>query len=66
MKVCVYCASSSKIDPAFFRATEELAGLLVQYNMDVVYGGGAYGLMGKLADVVPAHGGNIKGIMPTV
>ena len=64
MKVCVYCASSSKIDPAYFRATEELAGLLVQHNMDVVYGGGAYGLMGKLADVVLAHGGKIKGIMP--
>lgn len=64
MKICVYCASSSKIDPVYFAATERLAALLVQNKMDVVYGGGAYGLMGKLADVVLEHGGNIKGIMP--
>lgn len=64
MKVCVYCASSSKIDQAYFAATEELATSLVQHKIDVVYGGGAYGLMGKLADVILELGGNIKGIMP--
>lgn len=64
MKVCVYCASSSKIDQAYFSATEKLAALLVTNKIDVVYGGGAYGLMGKLADVILEFGGNIKGIMP--
>lgn len=64
MKVCVYCASSSKIDQAYFSATEKLAALLVTNKIDVVYGGGAYGLMGKLADVILELGGNIKGIMP--
>ncbi|MFZ1704498.1 MAG: TIGR00730 family Rossman fold protein [Saprospiraceae bacterium] len=64
MRVCVYCASSSKIDEIYFRETEKLAGLLVENNIDVVYGGGAYGLMGKLADVILEKGGKIKGIMP--
>lgn len=64
MKICVYCASSAKIDPVYFEATEKLAIALVKENIEVVYGGGAVGLMGKLADTVLEHGGKIKGIMP--
>jgi uncharacterized protein (TIGR00730 family) len=36
----------------------------VNANIEVVYGGGAVGLMGKLADTIIEHGGKIKGIMP--
>ncbi len=64
MKICVYCASSAKIDNVYFEATEKLAIQLVNANVEVVYGGGAVGLMGKLADTVIEHGGKIKGIMP--
>lgn len=64
MKICVNCASSAKIDPVYFDATGRLAKLFVESNVEVVYGGGAVGLMGKLADTVIEHGGKIKGIMP--
>ncbi|MDP3148216.1 MAG: TIGR00730 family Rossman fold protein [Ignavibacteria bacterium] len=64
MKICVYCASSSKIDSSFFDATEKLAIEFVKENIEIVYGGGATGLMGKLADTIIEHGGKIKGIMP--
>jgi uncharacterized protein (TIGR00730 family) len=64
MRVCVYCASSSKIDESYFEATEELAVEMAKENIEVVYGGGAYGLMGRLADVILENGGKIKGIMP--
>jgi uncharacterized protein (TIGR00730 family) len=37
---------------------------LVKSDVEVVYGGGGHGLMGKLADTVLAEGGKIKGIMP--
>ena len=63
-KVCVYCASSDKIDPKYFEATETVARALVKNNTTVVYGGGARGLMGKLADTVLAEKGRIIGIMP--
>lgn len=63
-RVCVYCASSPKVDIVYFEATERLAKIFVQHNIGVVYGGGAVGLMGKLADTVLAHGGKITGIMP--
>lgn len=64
IKICVYCASSSKIDNCFFDATEKLAIEFVKENIEIVYGGGATGLMGKLADTIIEHGGKIKGIMP--
>ena len=64
MKICVFCASSTKIAPFYFEETTKLAKAFVQSNIEVVYGGGAYGLMGKLADVVLKEGGKIKGIMP--
>jgi len=64
MQVCVYCASSAQIHPDYFRATEELAKSFVDHECQVVFGGGSSGLMGKLADAVIEHGGQIKGIMP--
>jgi len=64
MKVCIYCASSSKLNPIYFQAAENLAKELVAKKMSVVYGGGATGLMGKIADTVIAEGGKIKGVMP--
>ncbi len=64
MKVCVYCASSAKIADEYFKATEAVARELVQNDIEVIFGGGATGLMGQLADTVLKHGGKIKGIMP--
>ena len=63
-KICVYCASSPNIKQSFFDATETLAKLFVENNIELVFGGGAQGLMGKLADTVIKHNGKIKGIMP--
>jgi uncharacterized protein (TIGR00730 family) len=64
MRICIYCASSAKIDEIYFEATERLAKILVNSGVQVIYGGGGHGLMGKLADTVLAQGGQIKGIMP--
>lgn len=63
-KVCVYCASSDKIDQKYFEATKTLAKALTKNNTTVVYGGGARGLMGQLADTVIEEKGRIIGIMP--
>ena len=63
-RIAVYCASSSKVSDQYFSHTEQLARLLVENNFEVVYGGGAVGLMGKLADTVLATGGKITGVIP--
>lgn len=64
MKICVYCASSARVNKSYFEATEKLAKEFVKANIEVIYGGGGIGLMGHLADTVIENGGKIKGIMP--
>ena len=63
-RICVYCASSARVDSIYFEATERLAIDFAQNNVGVVYGGGAIGLMGRLADVVIREGGHIRGVIP--
>ncbi len=63
-RICVYCASSSKIDKSYFDAAERLAVQLVSHDVTVVYGGGAAGLMGRIADTVIEHGGHVVGVIP--
>jgi uncharacterized protein (TIGR00730 family) len=62
--LCVYCGSNSGSDPAFAAATRELARHLVERDVRVVYGGGAVGLMGTLADATLAAGGTVVGVIP--
>jgi uncharacterized protein (TIGR00730 family) len=62
--VCIYCASSRDIHPDYFKAAERLAEILVAHDIQVIFGGGAVGLMGQIADTVLKLGGKITGIMP--
>ena len=64
MIICVYSASSASVAPIYFDATERLAKEFVKAKVSVVYGGGAIGLMGCLADAVIAEGGTIRGVIP--
>ncbi|HPX05493.1 MAG TPA: TIGR00730 family Rossman fold protein [Tenuifilaceae bacterium] len=64
MRICVFCASSAKVDKAYFDATKRLAEILAKQNHTIVYGGGSAGLMGCLADTALLHGGDVEGILP--
>lgn len=64
-KVTVFCASSAKLAPKYFEATKLIAEVLVANNTTLIYGGGAVGLMGQLADTVIEKKGKIIGIMPS-
>lgn len=63
--ICVYCASSEQIDPSYHEAAKNLGKHLAKENKQVVYGGGARGSMGALADGVRSGQGRIIGIIPT-
>ena len=65
MTVCVFASSSSLINSEYAMAASNLGLLLTQARMDVVYGGGGIGLMGKLADAVLENGGKITGVIPS-
>jgi uncharacterized protein (TIGR00730 family) len=64
MNVCVFAASSSRIDGAFSDAAFELGSMLAEAGMTIIYGGGGIGLMGKLADAALEKGGGITGVIP--
>ncbi len=63
-KVCVYCASSKQAHPHYYRSAAELGILLAQNGIEIVYGGGAVGSMGALADGALAAQGKVTGIIP--
>lgn len=63
-QICVYCASSPEIAPAYFAAAETLGLALAEREITLVYGGGGTGLMGRMADAVLSKGGRVVGIMP--
>lgn len=62
--VGVFLGSSTGTNPAHSDATVALANELVARNITLVYGGGAVGLMGLLADTVLAGGGEVIGVIP--
>lgn len=64
MRICIFASSSSRIDENYRIAAAELGRLLVKSGIEVVYGGGGIGLMGKLADTVLENGGKITGVIP--
>jgi uncharacterized protein (TIGR00730 family) len=63
-RVCVYCASSQRADPAYRVAARRLGEILAEQGFSIVYGGGSVGSMGALADGALARGGHIVGILP--
>lgn len=65
MIICIFAASSSRIDNEYGKVAVKFGSLLAKAGMDVVYGGGGIGLMGKLADAVLANGGKITGVIPS-
>jgi uncharacterized protein (TIGR00730 family) len=62
--LCVYCASSDRIDPKYTAAATELGHELVARGWGLVYGGGKTGLMGAVARAVKAKGGRVVGVIP--
>lgn len=65
MTICVFASSSSRIDNEYAIASANLGMLLARAKIDIVYGGGGIGLMGRLADAVLENGGRITGVIPS-
>ena len=62
--VAVFCGSNFGNDAAYLKLTHQLARVIVQNNLRLIYGGGALGLMGAIADKVLELGGEVIGILP--
>ena len=62
--VCVYCASSTKIDEAYFEAAKQLGELLAEKNIRIINGAGCHGLMAAVSDSALEAGGKVTGVIP--
>lgn len=65
MTIGVFASSSSRINSEYAVAASHMGVLFARSEMNVVYGGGGIGLMGKLADAVLENGGKITGVIPS-
>lgn len=64
MKSCtVYCSASDGLEPVFTAAARSLGMALGRRGIDLVFGGGARGLMGEVARGVHAEGGRVIGVI---
>lgn len=62
--VCVFCASSTRIDDRYVRLAAELGQALANRNYSLVTGGGSVSMMGAIARAARAAGGHTVGVIP--
>lgn len=63
-RIGVFCGSKPGQRPEYVAAAHEMGQLLARRNIGLVYGGGAIGLMGVMADAALAAGGEVIGVIP--
>jgi uncharacterized protein (TIGR00730 family) len=63
-RLCVFCGSNTGARPEYAEAARGLAAAMVQNELSLVYGGGAVGLMGVLADEMLRLRGRVIGVIP--
>ncbi|MBS0211944.1 MAG: LOG family protein [Proteobacteria bacterium] len=64
MRICIYAASSAHCDSAYHADARALGATLARAGHVLVYGGGAVGSMGALADGALEAGGEVVGVIP--
>lgn len=62
--ICVFCGASTGHNPVYRESATALGQTLAANDIRLVYGGGAVGLMGVVADAAMAAGGEVIGIIP--
>jgi len=62
--LCVYCGSRVGNRETFRAEAERLGRMMAERGIGLIYGGGAIGIMGVMADAVLDAGGRVIGIIP--
>lgn len=63
-RICVYCGSNSGTRESYLEAARRLAAVLVENDIELVYGGASAGIMGVIADETLQLGGRVHGVLP--
>ena len=62
--ICVFCGANFNGDPLLLKTVNDLAQVMVERNITLVFGGGRVGVMGLIADAVLIRGGKAIGVIP--
>jgi uncharacterized protein (TIGR00730 family) len=64
MRLAVFTGSATGHDPLYAESAGQFAAGLAARSVGIVYGGGRVGLMGVVADLALAAGGEVIGVIP--
>ncbi len=62
--ISVFCGANFNGDPVLLKAVNDLADVLVEKDISLIFGGGRVGVMGLIADAVLERGGKAIGVIP--
>lgn len=62
--VCVFCGSNPGNDPVYAAGATAMGVEIARRGLRLVYGGGAVGLMGIVANAALGAGGEVHGVIP--
>ncbi len=62
--ICVFCGGNAGSKPSYAEIAVAMGKELAARKLELVYGGGSVGLMGKVAGTARDHGSSVVGIIP--
>lgn len=63
-KLAIFCGSKPGNKALYTEQAKQLANLLAEQKVELIYGGGRNGLMGVVADTMMQAGGVVRGVIP--
>lgn len=63
-RLCIFCGAKSGTNPVYTAAAVNIATIMANQQIELIFGGGKVGLMGVLADTILAKGGSAQGVIP--
>jgi uncharacterized protein (TIGR00730 family) len=63
-KIAIFCGASIGFNPVYAQEAAKLGKFLAQKNIEIVFGGGKFGMMGSIADAALQEGGKVTGVIP--
>jgi uncharacterized protein (TIGR00730 family) len=63
-RIAIFCGASLGFNPIYAQQAAALGRFLAEQQVEIVYGGGKFGMMGTLADAALAAGGKVIGVIP--
>jgi uncharacterized protein (TIGR00730 family) len=65
-RLAIFCGSKTGKSEIYTQHALELATIMAENKIELVYGGGRKGIMGIVADTVMQKGGIVRGVIPQI